>query len=310
MKVFLRSSVVFTAFACTFYVLGILALGLTGVTALNLNFAYHLSPSQSALRLRDLHEVDSLDVLILGSSRAYTGFDTRLFNAAGYSAFVLGTDAQTPVQTLMLLQRYLDEIAPRMAIYEINMEGLERDGVESAIDLISSDVTDEHTWHMVKTINKPMTYHAFLFAMARQAAGSSIEYEGDLGGYLRGSGYVAGTMMSNQDWHMVFPLREIDVKDFQWDAFLAVLRLLKENNISVMLVQAPIPSEKYLAMTNRTSVQLQMQRMATFYAFNDIVALDDSLHFMDSYHLNQNGAEIFTDKVIGLLASEHPSLAE
>lgn len=304
------SVLIFTAFATTFYLVGLLAWGHTGISALNLNFRFQLSPSQSVLRLNDLKELDSLDILFLGSSRAYTGFDTRLFNAEGHSAFVLGTDAQTPLQTLMLLHRYLDGIAPRVVIYEVNLESLESDGVESAIDLISSDVTDKPTWQMVRAINRPITYHAFLFALARQAAGSSIEYDGDIGGYIRGSGYVAGTMLSNQDMHMVFPPREVDVKDCQWSAFRSVLQLLTERNIPVILVQAPIPSEKYLAMTNGTRVQLQLQSMGTFYAFNKIISLDDSLHFMDSYHLNQIGAEIFSHRMIELLASEHPTLLE
>jgi len=307
MKGFVKSILIFAVFAAMFYVAGILALGHTGISALNVNFRFKLSPSQSVLRLNDLKELDTLDILFLGSSRAYTGFDTRLFKAAGYSSFVLGTDAQTPLQTLMLLQRHLDGIAPRMVIYEINLEGLESDGVESAIDLISSDVTDRHTWQMVKTINRPMTYHAFLFAWVRQAAGCAIEYNGDIGGYIRGSGYVAGTELTNQDMHMVFPPREIDVNDSQWSAFLSVLQLLAERNIPVILVQAPIPSEKYLAMNGRTRIQSQLQRMETFYAFNEIITLDDSLHFMDSYHMNQFGAELFNARLIELLSAAGPN---
>jgi hypothetical protein len=38
-----------------------------------------------------------------------------------------------------------------------------------------------------------------------------------------------------------------------------------------------------------------------YYDFNNIVELDDSLHFFDRHHLNQKGVEKFNNKLIDVL---------
>ena len=44
-----------------------------------------------------------------------------------------------------------------------------------------------------------------------------------------------------------------------------------------------------------------MSTYSKFYNFNEIIDLNDSLHFFDSHHLNQNGVKIFNNKLIELL---------
>ena len=44
-----------------------------------------------------------------------------------------------------------------------------------------------------------------------------------------------------------------------------------------------------------------MTKYSTYYNFNKIVTLNDSLHFYDSHHLNQNGVEIFNKRLIKIL---------
>ena len=47
-----------------------------------------------------------------------------------------------------------------------------------------------------------------------------------------------------------------------------------------------------------------MQSYGTYYNFNEMISLDDSLHFYDSHHLNQNGVNIFNAKLIDVLLTE------
>lgn len=288
------------------YVAAILMLGVAGVSALNLNFRFLDSPSRTLLRVQDMQQMDSLDILFLGSSRSFMGFDTRIFNAHGYSAFNFGTAAQTPVQTAMLLDRYLDGVSPRMVIYEVYLEGFENDGVESAIDLLGSDHVDIHAWQMVNAVRKPMTYHAFLFACMKGWLGHPLEFTDKPGGYIPMSGYIDREIAFNGTMDKTFPSRDVDVLDYQWQAFLNIVEKLRERKIPLLLVQAPVPSARYDAMTNKDSIQDMLRSQGDFIDFNNIIALDDSLHFEDDSHLNQVGVEIFNLKLIELLAEGHP----
>ena len=44
-----------------------------------------------------------------------------------------------------------------------------------------------------------------------------------------------------------------------------------------------------------------MQNYSSYYNFNTLIKLDDSLHFYDPHHLNQLGVETFNAELIDLL---------
>ena len=48
-------------------------------------------------RLAEVQDHAPVDILFLGSSLAYRGFDTRIWKERGYTAFNLGSSAQSPV---------------------------------------------------------------------------------------------------------------------------------------------------------------------------------------------------------------------
>lgn len=51
----------------------------------------------SYTRLSEVEDIKNIDILFLGSSHTYRGFDTRIFSKYGYSTFNLGTTSQTPI---------------------------------------------------------------------------------------------------------------------------------------------------------------------------------------------------------------------
>lgn len=50
-----------------------------------------------------------------------------------------------------------------------------------------------------------------------------------------------------------------------------------------------------------------MQKYGEYYDFNGLPELDDSLHFYDNVHLNQEGVEIFNKIVIEILFGKNHS---
>src|SRR5438477_3987320 len=57
-------------------------------------------------RLREVESVGSVDILFIGSSHAYRGFDPRLFAETGLTSFNLGSKAQSPLNSYFLLKHY------------------------------------------------------------------------------------------------------------------------------------------------------------------------------------------------------------
>ena len=79
---------------------------------------------------------------------------------------------------------------------------------------------------------------------------------------------------------------------------------MKSKNIEVILVYAPIPRSNYDRYSNTPYFDTIMESYSEYYNFNEMITLNDSLHFYDVYHLNQNGIEIFNAELIEILKEE------
>lgn len=88
-------------------------------------------------RYEDWVKSETPDVLILGSSHAYRGWDTRILETAGIRAFNWGTTSQSPINTYHLLDGFLSQkTAPKVLLLDVFPPLLaKKQGVESALDL-------------------------------------------------------------------------------------------------------------------------------------------------------------------------------
>jgi hypothetical protein len=68
------------------------------------------------------------------------------------------------------------------------------------------------------------------------------------------------------------------------------------------LVFAPVTTSEYEALGDMTLFNNQMRDLGDYYNFNEIMTLNDSLHFYDAHHLNQHGVELFNQRLIELLS--------
>src|SRR5690606_10648065 len=100
-------------------------------------------------RVKEIPNYKNVDILILGSSHAYRGFDTRIFKRNGIKAFNLGSSSQSPIQSHVLLSQYLDDLNPKLIVLEVYVGTLEIDGVESSLDLAANNKMD---WNYIKTL--------------------------------------------------------------------------------------------------------------------------------------------------------------
>jgi len=97
------------------------------------------------LRIQEAKDLRDVEVLVLGSSHAYRGFDPRIFNQHGMKVFNFGSSSQSPIQTEMLLKKYYEKMNPQVVIFEIYPGVFSIDGAEGAIGLLSSDQIDLHS---------------------------------------------------------------------------------------------------------------------------------------------------------------------
>ena len=291
MRRFLINSVLFSLFATIFYILVFMAKNVRSCVGC---YGHLFS------RVKDAEKIKNPDILFIGSSHSYRGFDTRVFQKHGIKAFNLGSSSQTPINSKVLLKQYLDKINPKMVVIEAYAGTISADGVESSLDLLSNNKIDINAFNMALEVNKFQTYNTLLYGYFRQVFGLNKNFEEaqvqNESTYIKGGGYVESKFKKN-------PLKEEPVE--KWNINPKQIAALKENidylkskNISYIIVQAPITEKLYKSKTNNKEVDSLLSTFGNYKNFQGEIKLNDTLDFYDSNHLNQEAVVRFNEKFI------------
>ena len=303
MNRFITKIGLFVPLALTIYVLIVCLWGDWMPSVFQKNLLYRVGTrGHMYSRMQEVKETRNVNVVFLGSSHTYRGFDTRIFEAAGFKSFNLGSSSQTPVQTKVLLNRYLERLNPQLVVFEVFPDNFIGDGVESSIDLIANDTNDWESIKMALTIHNITTYNTLIYGFYRDFFYENSNFvEEKVRGY---DTYVKGGFVEQS----MFYFKNTDHEPQEWkfeayqlEAFEDILNSLKEKKIPFILVQAPVTAAYYRSYTNNEEFNKQMQNSGSYFNFNEITQLDDSLHFYDPHHLNQTGVEIFNRDLIEVL---------
>ena len=272
--------------------------------ALKLNLKYRRgSYGHMYTRLNEVKQLDGhVDILFLGSSHSYRGFDPRNFKDK--KTFNLGSSSQAPIQTKILLKRYLSKINPKIVIYEVYPGTFVADGVESSLDLIANDNNDFESVKMAFELNNIDTYNTLIYAYFAKFLNLNKKFVEpiikDDDTYISG-GFVEKKIKyykyENITKNEVWKLNKKQIEKFEEN-----IALLEQKKIKIILVYAPITKALYNSFTNNIYIDSLMNSYGLpYYNFNQLMQLDDSLDFNDAHHLNQNGVNKFNSKLNAIL---------
>lgn len=300
MRKFLLHMVLFVLLTAMAYVLLVFLSGQFLPERARPNLRFRIGQSGHLFsRLAEVKGKTDIDLLFLGSSHAYRGFDTRQYNHLNLESFNLGSSSQTPLQTKVLLERYLDQLNPEIVVYEVYPEVFSSDGVESSLEMLANDENDLHSLKMaMQTKNiKPVNFWIYgkgrdLFHLNDSLYEPAVKR---LDTYIPG-GFVERVVSYNQE--TVFEPKPIEFTEQQWEIFQDIMREFEERDIRVVLVYAPIPPSNYRSYTNNAYFDSLMSSKAEYINFNEVLQTHDTLHFYDGHHMNQLGVEVFNEALI------------
>lgn len=303
MKQFIKNIFLFVPFSLILYAVLICLWGNYAPLRLTKNFNYRIAASGHMFtRLKEVKTVENVDILFLGSSHTYRGFDTSIFGGCGYETFNLGSSSQTLIQTLTLANRYLHQLNPKLVLLEVYPGNFTGDGVESSVDVIANDKNDWESFKMAWTINHITTYNTLIYGLYRDWRGINTQIEEPI---VKGRDtYIEGGFVRKAP--LPYLKENFTENKWRWEpkqlqALEELLILLKKNNIPYYLIQAPITTAMYQAYTNNQEFDELMSQYGSYFNFNELLTLEDSLYFYDGHHLNQQGVKIFNKKIIELL---------
>ena len=306
---FIRSTLFFSVFTIFFYVLTIFLWDIAFPQAVKPNINYRIgSYGHMFSRVQELKKLKNVDILVLGSSHAYREFDPRIFKkelSEDIKFFNLGSSSQTPLQTELLLKRYLDKLNPKTVIFEVFPFGFSSDGVESSTDIIANDRNDLNSFIMALKINNIKTWNTLIIGALRDLFNMNSSYKeprkNEKDTYIPG-GYVEKEVSYYKEEKL--PEKRWELKEMQVEAFKRCLSMIRAKGAKLILINAPVTFSHYSSHPNQAYFNKRMSNYGTYYDFNEIMSLDNS-YFYDSNHLNQNGVELFNRKLIDIIFRQY-----
>jgi hypothetical protein len=255
-------------------------------------------------KFKEVKNKKNIDVVFLGSSHCYRGFDPRIFKKNNIIGFNLGTSSQTPIQSEYLFSKYIVNLKPKFLLFEVNPMIFSLDGLESSLDIINSHSLDINLFEIgikhrnVKAINSLI----YRFMSGEIDENTTIIKHQDDDTYIQG-GYIekkTAFLKVKKIKNEIFK-----INNNQLIAFNRLLNKISKTNIKLILVQAPISKLLYNSYLGTEKFDSMMDSKGYYINFNKDLNLVDSLHFYDLDHLNQRGVEIFDNYLIKKLFSKH-----
>lgn len=237
------------------------------------------------------------DVIVLGSSHAYRGYDPALFAQRGYGLFNLGTSGQTMVQTSILMEEHLNGENTGLLIVEVSKAALSGNGLESAADLTQNVASDKAAWRIGRAVGDPRGWNMLALRLMNKGRGPMYLdstyvgkgyslYHDVFDGHLPGRD--GGTYMASKD---------------QIAALHALIGLCQKRRVPLVLVNHPMPrgwDTQYHVSYTKAVEKIITGSGVRFIDMGLEHDLDDS-HFADHSHLNQKGVDRFVPRLIDSL---------
>ena len=300
MKKLFKAILFFIPFFIIFYIISIIVFGeLISNELLKKNLNYNASSGHSFTRFKQVKDIKDIDILFIGASNAYRGFDTRIYEKNNYSVFNLGSSSQTPLQTEILLKRYLTQLNPKIIIYAVDADAFCSDGIESSLDLISNDNIDLDILKLIALQNHLKLYNTTIYALFKNITGRFSNYNQPkkIGKdtYIK-NGFVIQELKYYKKKQ--FKKNSFSFNNKQFEAFKRIIKIVK--NKKIFLVNPPIVKAKFNSFSNENEFDEKLKKYGSYYNFNKILSLNDSM-FYDENHLNVNGVKIFNNRILELL---------
>lgn len=307
MKRFLFRLVLFMGVAAIGYALLICVWGLITPLVLRPNMPFLKGVyGHMHTRSHEVAEYGKVDILVLGSSRAYRGFDPRVFESHGIRLFNLGSTAQSPVQSLMLARQHLQRLEPKLVLVEVGPEIFSSDGVESGLDVLANNRVDKHSLAMAIQVSHVKIYNTMIYAWFRQFFNLDKNFVEPR--VINEDTYIPGGFVQREISHYEPKSRvkssRRELLKHQKQALEKLVAWLAHQGIDVVLVEAPTTAERFRSYANHDEFTNYLQEIAPFVSFNQTISLNDSLHFYDASHLNQYGVEKFNEAFIARITEE------
>ncbi len=303
---------------------------LLGLIGLNFLLAYALGVLERDVHKRgyafdryrweefyQLPKGDSLDILFLGSSHAYRGFDPELLKDWwGINSFNLGSSGQTPLTSLHVLRNAIQYQRPKMVVMELYFYTLLEvdqlnNGGNNWLQLKNAAAKWRFLWQafdgyeMCALTCLPILRrkNALPYVLRKYLRGDDhLDHAGTYKGkgYVERSEQITGQRLRSPDFYDQLRLTQNWALPKHEKAIWEIAKLCAEADIEIRFISSPMPEITVQKIQDQSRIDAYFQQLTKAVGAeyrndtqNPNLGLVDSLHFFDNNHLNAEGVKIW-----------------
>jgi hypothetical protein len=267
---------------------------------------------QSGQLYRTTYSIDktTADLLIFGSSIAVHDYQPEIFkNRINLTYYNVGRDGTPIFYHFAILKGILKRYTPKMVVYNFDVHELSKD--QDSYDRLSSllpyyekhpeirSIIDlKSPYEEYKLLSKIYPFNSSIFSIAVGNTESNKKRRGDIQGYVPLS---AAWNEPLRDDH-TFIRDELDsIKIKIYESFI---KDCVNSKIELCIVCPPLFAKPdYISPSIVLGQEIANKYNVRFFDFSkDSTILNNSKLFADISHLNDNGAELFSKKVVDSIA--------
>ena len=237
------------------------------------------------------------DVIVMGSSHAYRGYDPAIFEKYGLSAYTLGTSAQPIMCSYRIAKNYLNRRNCGIVILDVYESVFSGSMMESTLDLIQN-IDDDRTATDLALSSADMRainalVHRF-YNKNRQLL--NPDTSGHYNGY-----YSSKRKLVPRDIKPERKFRRYTTNTEQLAYLDKLLAYLASEGIRTVVVEHPLPTP-YMVTGHEQFVRdlkpILMKYRVPFYDYTGAWGPEALPFFMDDNHLNIYGVQRFNEMLI------------
>jgi hypothetical protein len=244
-----------------------------------------------------------IDILVIGSSRAFRAFDPLVFEENNINIHVLASSSQTPLNTYYLLEKYLPLIKPKMVILDVHLGLLNNNGLECLYDLCVNTPISMELFEMAAAVDQPNAYTTCYASLINQLdtplyRNYKFKPPRDYrSGFIADSKSDSNMVISKGD--TIIQQRELTKQEKLNLLYIGkIITFVKSRNTDIVLTRQPVYSPEN-GMAQKRIIEMVKQNKIKYINLNRFrKQIDPRRDLFDKNHLNSNGARIVSQQVI------------
>jgi hypothetical protein len=247
------------------------------------------------VKFKDFDSDKKWDIIILGSSHAYRGYDPRIFDSEGFNTFNLGTSDQNMMCSYYIAKNYIRKDNCKMVILDMYDRVFTQNNLESISDVVHNVTSDKTAFQVALSSRDIRGLNMFVL---RQFNKLREPMNSDTSGFIKGFYPTQKTLAIPVKKRITW---KYTTNEFQIRYLKKLIEYLEQENIKLVLVEHPMPAI-YAPKDHELFVQ-DVSLIANRYNIPFIDYMSDSTltglnYFADETHLNIHGAKKFNLKLI------------